>query len=45
MRENDGGVNLTKVHREQIWKCHNETPVQLLYANKNIFKKRKTMFP
>jgi predicted DNA-binding antitoxin AbrB/MazE fold protein len=23
------GVNLTKVHYKYVWKCHNETPVQL----------------
>jgi hypothetical protein len=25
MKENDGGVNLTKVHCKHIWKYHNET--------------------
>jgi hypothetical protein len=36
MRENDGGVNLTKVHCKLIWKCHNETSVQLVYTNINV---------
>jgi hypothetical protein len=30
------GMNLIKVYCKHIWKCHNETPVQRIYANKNI---------
>jgi hypothetical protein len=37
MRENDGGVNLIKIHYKNKYKCHIETPhVQLIYANKNV---------
>jgi hypothetical protein len=40
MRENDGGMNLSKVHCEHIWKCHSDPasppPVQLRYANKML---------
>jgi hypothetical protein len=36
LREKDGGVSLIKVYCKYIWKCHNETPVQLIYADKNV---------
>jgi hypothetical protein len=36
------GVNLTKVQCKHIWKCHKETPVQLIYANKNIKRERES---
>jgi hypothetical protein len=31
-------LNLTKLHCMRVWKCHNETNVQLIYANKNVNK-------
>jgi hypothetical protein len=36
-----GGVNLIKIHFKQIYKCHNDSPAQLIYANKNVKRKRK----
>jgi hypothetical protein len=33
------GMNLTKVHCKHTWKCHNETPIQLIYAKKNVLKR------
>jgi hypothetical protein len=41
VRDNDGGVNLIKVPCKHIWKCHKPPPMQLIYANKNIRKKRE----
>jgi hypothetical protein len=34
MEENDGGVNLTKIHSKHFCKCHKAPPIQQ-YANKN----------
>jgi hypothetical protein len=28
--------SIIEVHNQHICKCHNETPVQLIYANKNV---------
>jgi hypothetical protein len=30
------GMKQMGVHCMHIWKCHNETPTQLLYKNKNV---------
>jgi hypothetical protein len=29
---------------KHIWKCHNENPTQLVYANKTFFLKKKYLF-
>jgi hypothetical protein len=34
MRKNEGERNLIRVHHKHIWKGHNETPEQLIYANR-----------
>jgi hypothetical protein len=39
MREPDGGVNLTEVHCKYMCKCHNESPVQLMYTHKNVINR------
>jgi hypothetical protein len=39
-RENDRGVKLTKIYFKHICKYHNVSPIQLLYANKIISKKK-----
>jgi hypothetical protein len=39
MRENDGGVNVTKMYCKHICKYHSVSPVQLLYPNNNRIKK------
>jgi hypothetical protein len=31
-------VTLTKVHCKQMWKCHSEPPIELMYANKMFLK-------
>jgi hypothetical protein len=36
MREKDGGVNLLKIYYKHTCKHHKVSPVQLLYANKQI---------
>jgi hypothetical protein len=39
MREKDEGMNLTKIYCKHLCKCHNVSPIQILYANKK--KKRR----
>jgi hypothetical protein len=39
MMKNNGGVNLIEIYCKHICKSHNVYPVQLLNANKNVFKK------
>jgi hypothetical protein len=38
IKENDGGVNLTKIYSKHLCKCHNVSPVQQLYDNLKLFK-------
>jgi hypothetical protein len=42
LRRRDGGweamMNLIKIRYKHICKCHKETPIQLIYANKNVKK-------
>jgi hypothetical protein len=38
LNKDNGKDELTKVFFKCIWKCYNWAPVQLLYANKNVFK-------
>jgi hypothetical protein len=40
-RENNGGDEPNQVHCKHIWKCHNETPIQLLHTNKNVKQTNK----
>jgi hypothetical protein len=34
------GVNLTNIQYKDMQRCHNESPVQLVYANKNALRKK-----
>jgi hypothetical protein len=36
MKENEGGVNLTKVHAKHVWKGHNKNPMYSYYVNKML---------
>jgi hypothetical protein len=42
MRKNDGGGESIKIHCKYICEFHNETPtpIYLIYANKNVKKKK-----
>jgi hypothetical protein len=37
-KSDNNRMNLTGVHYMHIWKCHNETPIQLLHTNKKVQK-------
>jgi hypothetical protein len=39
MSKNNVGMNLTKVHYKNIWKCHSQIPV---HANNNVLKNNIT---
>jgi hypothetical protein len=39
MRKSEGGDDLIEIYCKHICKCQNVSPIQLLFANKNIKRK------